>query len=183
MLFLIADYTCCSFWIGDPDLASLQLQRSQQVTTINANYHMQVQTVTLDTPLRLMFNKSYQTLVVVMTAPVMVDGYISGGGLVNEDVDVYGRPTGQTFVGGGCMSELQSSNSSTQWYVRLQGTSTYKSRTGTSPNYDKTEVIMVIVACCVTLITVIAFSYYVMTKNFKKLAVSQKMADMEESHL
>lgn len=169
------------FYAGDPNYDSLHLLASKDVTTVNANNHMQVQTVSLDTPLVLPFNTSLQTVVVVMTAPVMSEGFISGGGQVNTDVTVYGRPTGQTFVGGECMSTLLPSNSTVQWYVRLQGSSTYRSGASSSDEYDENEIIAVIVAGSLVVIAVMAFSYYVMTKNYDKLSKHQQLD--EESRL
>jgi hypothetical protein len=170
---------------GDPNLDSLQLLGSQNITTVNANFHMQVQTVSFDSPISLPFNHSGQTLVVVMTTPLMEEGYIAGGGQVNTDIDVLGgQPTGQTFVGGGCLSELEVSNSTVQWYVRLQGSSTYTSVGSTSgDSYSEIELIVMIVAASVIAVVFIGFSYYVMTKNSDKLARHVKLDVGEDSRL
>ena len=170
--------------IGKPDLDSMVLIASKDVTTVNANYHMQVQTLSFDSPVTLPFNHSSQTLVVVMTTTVMAEGFIGGGGQVNEDVNVYGVPTGQTFVGGVCMPDLIASNSSIQWYVRLQGTSTYLPGGSASDGFDDNEVIAAIVAGCVIGAALIGFSYYVMTKNSDKLSKHHVMLeDHDESKL
>jgi hypothetical protein len=162
-------------------VASLHLLASQSVVTVNANNHMQVQTVSLDRPLSIPFNLTTQTLVVVLTTPVMAEGYIAGGGQVNTDaIDAYGEPIGQTFVGGGCLSDFRVSNSTTQWYVRLQGTSTYVSGSSSSDGFDDEEVIAIIIAGSVIAVALIGFSYYVMTKNRDKLSKRHVKLDGED---
>ena len=144
---------------------------------------MQVQTVSFDSPLALAFNSSLQTLVVVMTTPLMAEGFIAGGGQVNTDVDVYEAPTGQTWVGGECLSELEASNSSVQWYVRLQGTSTYTVGSTGGDGFDEGEVVAMIVAASVIGVAFICFSYYVITKNSDKLSTSHIPLDAVEARL
>jgi hypothetical protein len=123
---------------GAPDAASLRLVKSFDVTTINAVGQMQVQTVSADTPFEIAFEKNYETLVVMMTTPVMSEGFIKGGGQFNSAVK---GTTGETYVGdcaGGYMtyadyvesnSAIKGYNENAQWYVRLHGTAA----TGTRP--------------------------------------------------
>jgi hypothetical protein len=108
---------------GAPDAASLRLVKSFDVTTINAVGQMQVQTVSPDSPINIDFESDSETLVVIMTTPVMSEGYIKGGGQSNSVVI---GTTAQTYVGdcaGGYMaySDYTASNPNTQWYVRVHG--------------------------------------------------------------
>jgi hypothetical protein len=115
---------------GAPDAASLRLVKSFDVTTINAVGQMQVQTVSADTPFEIDFEKDRETLVVMMTTPVMSEGFIKGGGQFNSAVK---GTTGETYVGdcaGGYMtyadyvesnSAIKGYNENAQWYVRLHG--------------------------------------------------------------
>lgn len=115
---------------GAPDAASLRLVKSFDVTTINAVGQMQVQTVSADTPVEIDFDDNSETLVVIMTTPVMSEGFIKGGGQFNSAVK---GTTGQTYVGdcsGGYMTyeafvqsnpSIKGYNENAQWYVRLHG--------------------------------------------------------------
>lgn len=111
---------------GAPDAASLRLVKSFDVTTINAVGQMQVQTVSSDTPIDIDLDDG-ETLVVIMTTPVMSEGFIRGGGQYNSAV----KDT--TYVGdcsGGYMTyasyvqntpSIKGYNQYAQWYVRLHG--------------------------------------------------------------
>jgi hypothetical protein len=115
---------------GAPDAASLRLIQSLDVTTVNAAGQMQVQTVSADTPFEIAFDQSTETLVVMMTTPVMSEGFIKGGGQFNSAVK---GTTGETYVGdcaGGFMTysdyaesntAIKGYNENAQWYVRLHG--------------------------------------------------------------
>jgi hypothetical protein len=125
---------------GAPDAASLRLVQSLDVTTVNAAGQMQVQTVSADTPFEIAFEKSTETLVVMMTTPVMSEGFIKGGGQFNSAVK---GTTGETYVGdcaGGFMTysdyvesntAIKGYNENAQWYVRLHGTAMTGSRAPT----------------------------------------------------
>ena len=161
----------------------MNLVASKDVTTVNAVNHMQVQTVSFDSPIKLQFNatnSSAQTLVVMMKTESMSEGFIAGGGQINANIDIDGMPVGQTFVGGSCLSDLQSSNSSLQWYVRLQGTSTYSADTSGEDAYDEAEIIALTVACAVIVILFILFSIYLMMKNREKMSRHIDLAEVEE---
>ena len=117
---------------GAPDAASLRLVRSFDVTTVNAVGQMQVQTVSADIPFEIDFDKDRETLVVMMTTPVMSEGFVRGGGQFNSAVK---GTTGETYVGdcsGGYMTyadyvasnpSIKGYNENAQWYVRLHGLS------------------------------------------------------------
>jgi hypothetical protein len=111
---------------GAPDAASLRLVKSFDVTTINAVGQMQVQTASADSSINIQFDSATETLVVIMSAPVMSEGYLKGGGQINANVV---GTTGETYVGdcaGGYIaySDFMANNPSyqnTQWYLRLHG--------------------------------------------------------------
>ena len=71
---------------GDPDWESMELIGEVVVTTINAVGQFQVQTVTFPDAVPVAFSNTEETLVLVMTVPVMSEGFILGGGAANEDV-------------------------------------------------------------------------------------------------
>lgn len=56
------------------------------MTTINAVGQFQMQTATFIEELKVSFNNSAETIVVVMKTPVMSEGNIYGGAAVNGDV-------------------------------------------------------------------------------------------------
>lgn len=125
---------------GVPDYASFELVTSISAFTINAVGQMQVQTVsTTDAPL-ITFPNADATLVVVMSAPLMAEGFIYGGGQPNAAVI---GTTGETYVGGACREDFQdfssyassnnnAANARNQWYVRLHGSSVEQTKTPTA---------------------------------------------------
>jgi len=115
---------------GAPDYASMELVHSFSAVTINAVGQLQVQTVSAEEEIPIKFGNSKETLVIVLTTPVMDEGFITGGG--QENSNVIGT-TGETYVGGKCREDFESfydyANdhgmsviAENQWYVRVHGT-------------------------------------------------------------
>lgn len=118
---------------GEPDTDSLELVATKTVRTYNAYDRMQVQTADFD-DVAINFNSATETLVVMMTIPIMTEGAIAGGGEMNLAVAGTNK---ETYVGGKCMpgviqkySEWAVANGASeinevipQWYVRVSGTS------------------------------------------------------------
>jgi hypothetical protein len=71
---------------GDPDWDSMVLIGETTVTTINAVGQFQVQTVSFPDTVPVSFSNAAETLVIVMTVPLLSEGFILGGGAANEDV-------------------------------------------------------------------------------------------------
>ncbi|CAE7431603.1 hly [Symbiodinium microadriaticum] len=136
---------------GDPDAANLQLLYNFPVTTVNAVGQMQVQTVTADESITLDFANALQTLVVVMTVPVMDEGLMMGAGQFNGDVV---GTSGETYIGGECRtgfvpySTFATDNgenpydAATQWYVRLHATTTVRKNSNDDDNSLSTGAII-----------------------------------------
>lgn len=151
---------------GEPNVDSLVHLKSQEFLTVNANMHMQVQTVTFDQPVLLPFNKSDQTLVVVLTTPFMEQGFMSGGGQVNDAVrQVEGVAVGQTYLSGDCLNDFKPSNSSTQWYIRLHGSNMYKYAGSSVGGMFAGEVMAIIVVVCFVVAAAMALTYFITTRK------------------
>ena len=118
---------------GEPDAASLELVATKTVRTYNAYDRMQVQTADFD-DVAIDFNSDTDTLVIMMTIPIMTEGAIAGGGEMNLAVAGTNK---ETYVGGVCLpndfqkySEWAVAIGASeidevipQWYVRVSGTS------------------------------------------------------------
>jgi hypothetical protein len=117
---------------GEPDAASLELVASNTVRTYNSYDRMQVQTTDFDN-VAINFESATDTLVVMMTIPIMTEGAIAGGGELNLAVAGTNK---ETYVGGACLPDFQKysewavANGASaiddiipQWYVRVSGTS------------------------------------------------------------
>jgi len=124
---------------GVPDKASLELIYQFETHSINAYGNMQVQTESTERPVPVTFSNKDETLVIILSAPAMSEGYLYGGGQVNAAAV---GTIGQTYIGGGCDTEyhnfydLCTQNNLTQyannqWYVRVHATST------TTPDGDE----------------------------------------------
>lgn len=164
---------------GEPDTASLELVASNSLRTINAYNRMQVQTTNFDN-VAINFNSATDTLVVVMTIPVMTQGAIAGGGQLNLGVAGTSK---ETYVGGDCLadftrySEWAVSSGATeidevipQWYVRVSGTSAASpSAAGGSDDDDMTggEIAAVAVTVVVVLALVAVIAYLLVTRASK----------------
>jgi len=117
---------------GEPDYPSLELIASLPATTINAVSEMQVQTVSLDKELEIEFSNADETMVVILSTPIMSEGFILGGGQSNAAVM---GSVGETYIGGDCLPDFVpydvyateanlTSQVENQWYVRVHGSST-----------------------------------------------------------
>jgi Zn-dependent metalloprotease len=117
---------------GEPDAASLELVASNTVRTYNSYDRMQVQTTDFDN-VAVNFNSDTETLVVMMTIPIMTEGAIAGGGELNLAVAGTNK---ETYVGGDCLADFEKysewavANGASaiddvipQWYVRVSGNS------------------------------------------------------------
>jgi hypothetical protein len=151
---------------GAPNAANLELLYTFPLTTVNAVGQMQVQTVTANESIAVQFSSSEQTLVVVLSVPLMSEGLMQGGGQFNEEVV---GTSGETYVGGDCLPDFvpysdfasgegaSTYDASTQWYVRLHATASASKNSNDDDNSLSTgAVVGISVAAAVIGLVVIA---------------------------
>jgi hypothetical protein len=163
---------------GEPDAASLELVASNTEQTFNAYNRMQVQTTNFD-DVEIKFNSPTDTLVVMMTIPVMTEGAIAGGGQLNLAVAGTSK---ETYVGGDCLtdftkySEWAVQNGATsiedvvpQWYVRVSGNSAASPSADSSDDDDMSsgEIAAVATTAVVVLGLVAVIAYLLVTRVSK----------------
>mmetsp|Transcript_25457 Transcript_25457/g.42907 ORF Transcript_25457/g.42907 Transcript_25457/m.42907 type:complete len:906 (+) Transcript_25457:32-2749(+) len=165
---------------GEPDEASLELVASNTEQTFNAYNNMQVQTTNFD-DVAINFNSPTDTLVVMMTIPVMTQGAIAGGGQMNLGVAGTSR---ETYVGGACLTDLTKysewavQNGATaidevipQWYVRVSGTSAATPSSDSSGDDDDDmtggQIAAVVITVVVVLGLVAVIAYLLVTRVSK----------------
>jgi hypothetical protein len=164
---------------GAPDAASMQLVASGTAQTFNAYDRMQVQTMNFDN-VAINFGSATDTLVVVMTLPLMQEGAIAAGGQLS--LQAAGTDQ-QTYVGGACLEDFTSyaqwavDNGATaidevvpQWYVRVSGNSAASPSSDTSNDDDDMsggQIAAVATTAAVVLALVAAVAYLLVTRVSK----------------
>ena len=160
---------------GVPNAANLQLLYSFPVTTVNAVGQMQVQTVTAPESISINFANAQQTLVVVLTVPVMDEGLMKAAGQFNGDVV---GTSGETYVGGACQTEYvpystfaadngeNPYDAATQWYVRVHTVeSTKKKSNNDNDDLSSGEIAGIVIGSVVGLAAIGAIVYFVLLKK------------------
>jgi hypothetical protein len=159
---------------GVPDYDSLVLVHMYETVTVNAVGQMQVQTVS-DGEYAVNFGSDSETLVVILTTPLMSEGFILGGGQTNGDVI---GTNGETYIGGDCRTDFidfynyavdhnLDSTAQNQWYVRIHGSAKTSSDSNGSNGLSAGAIAGITIGVCVGVLALVGCGYFVFMRSKK----------------